>query len=517
MDGTTTGHQASLLPAIGQAAGKGNGFTLAEAFLRVASARPGAAAVSDGVDRLTYLELAARAQAVAQRLRQHGVRPGSLVAVRIPPRAELIVTILGVMFAGAAYLPLSESAVSERDSFMLEDARPTAVVESDDLSLPRAGVPLTATTRLQIRPGDAAVSVPPGTAYVIYTSGTTGRPKGTPVSHRNVLALFDATAKLFDFTPADRWLLFHSVTFDFSVWEIWGALLHGSCLFVPDRPSIRYPDECAELIRRERITVLNQTPTAFSVLSGSLASGPDRHGLRYLIFGGERLRPATLLPWAGVHGLDAPMIINMYGITEVTVHATFHRITERDLTDGSSVIGRPLPGFAARIVAESGEPAAVGELLLAGPQVSAGYLNRPDLTAARFVPHGPDVFYLTGDVVAERGDGELCYLGRRDDQVKVRGHRVELGEVEAALLAMPGISGGIAVTFSRSGTESLGCVYTSEGIGSGSVTALRDHLRDRLPDYMRPARFLPADLLPLTSNGKADRDRARAMLEGRSP
>ena len=363
--------------------------------------------------------------------------------------------MLGIVLAGAAYLPLSESVVSERDSLILADARPCALVAAAGACGPGPGVPLTATTRLQLRPGGPAHPVPPGTAYVIYTSGTTGRPKGTPIGHRHVLALFGATAPLFGFTPADRWLLFHSVTFDFSVWEMWGALLHGGCLVVPDQGCVRYPDECADLIRREGITVLNQTPTAFGVLSGALASAPGRHALRYLIFGGERLQPSSLVPWASVHGLDAPVIVNMYGITETTVHATFHRVTERDLADGSSVIGRPLPGFRARIAGERDEPSAAGELLLAGPQVSGGYLNHPRLTAARFVPIGDDVFYRTGDVVTERGDGELCYLGRRDDQVKVRGHRIELGEVEAALLTVPGVTGVIAATFARPGGDAL--------------------------------------------------------------
>jgi amino acid adenylation domain-containing protein len=494
--------------------------TLTEAFLAVAGVMPAATAVTDGTDRLSYLELAARAQAVALRLRQHGVGPGSIVAVRIPPRADLIVALLGVMFAGAAYLPLGESVVSARDSLVLADAQPLALIESADLSVPPAGVPLTATTRLRMLRRETPVSVSPGTAYVIYTSGTTGHPKGTPVSHRNVLALFDATAQLFDFTPADRWLLYHSVTFDFSVWEIWGALLYGGCLIAADRQSLRYPSECAELIRRERITVLNQTPTAFSVLSGALISAPDavtgELTLRYLIFGGERLRPSTLEPWARAFGLEAPMIVNMYGITETTVHATFHRVTEQDIAGGASVIGRPLPGFAAAIVDEHGEPAAAGELLLAGPQVSGGYLNRPDLTAARFVARGADTFYRTGDVVQEREDGQLSYTGRTDDQVKVRGYRIELGEVEAALLAMSGVSGVIATTFSRSGTESLGCVYTSAPGRSESTTAIREYLRDRLPDYMVPARFLWLDALPRTPNGKAHRDRARAMLEGQA-
>ena len=491
--------------------------TLAHAFLAVAGVFPAATAVTDGADRLTYLELAARSQAVAQRLRQHGTGPGSVVAVRIPPCADLIVAMLGIMLAGAAYLPLSESAVGERDSFILDDARPAALVEADGVPGRPTGVALTATTRLRVLRRDSAGRVPPGTAYVMYTSGTTGRPKGTPVGHRSVLALFQATAGLFGFSPDDRWLLFHSVTFDFSVWEIWGALLHGGCLFVPGRESVRYPDECAALIRRERITVLNQTPTAFGLISGSLAGGPGGHALRYLIFGGERLRPSALLPWVRVHGLEAPAIVNMYGITETTVHATFHRVTGHDLSGSRSVIGRSLPGFTARIVDERGEPAAAGELLLAGPQVSGGYLNRPELTAARFVTRGAQVFYRTGDIVAANPDGTLCYLGRCDDQVKVRGHRVELAEVEAAVLTVPGVSGVIAATFSRSGTTCLGCVYTVTEAPPSSVTIIRDQLRDRLPGYMIPARFVPAAALPLTPNGKADRDRARAMLAGHVP
>jgi amino acid adenylation domain-containing protein len=486
-------------------------LTLTEALLAVASATPGTLAVADGVDRLTYLELVARSQAVAQFLRLRGVRPGSIVAVRMQPGADLIVVLLGIMFAGAAYLPLDESGDSARDSFILADAQPFALVESGGRS--DTGLRLTAKTRLSVLRKETSLSIPPGTAYVIYTSGTTGHPKGTPISHRNVLALLGATAQLFDFSPSDRWLLYHSIAFDFSVWEIWGALLNGSSLFVPDRPSVRYPDECAELIQRERITILNQTPTAFSVLYPSLAGKPDRHALRYLIFGGERLRPSMLIPWAEANGLHTPAIINMYGITETTVHATFHRVTDLDVASDTSIIGVPLPGFVSRIMDDNGRPAATGELLLAGPQVSSGYLNHPELTAARFVAQGADVFYRTGDIVRMGNDGRLSFLGRSDDQVKVRGYRIELAEVEAALMSMPEVSGVIATTFSRAGTELLGCVYVSAHRGPGSMTDIQDHLRGRLPGYMIPAKTLRLDTLPLTLNGKADRGLIRTMLE----
>ncbi|MGW5569249.1 amino acid adenylation domain-containing protein [Streptomyces tendae] len=487
--------------------------SLMEAFAAVARSAPHAVAVADDKERLTYGELADRVRQVADVLSRHGAGPGTVVAVRMAARAELIVVLLGILAARAAYLPLNDPAVPEREAFILADARPAALVE--DADEPGEGMSLTATTRLRTPVGGPAAAVPDDTAYVIYTSGTTGRPKGTTVTHGNVLALFDAAGPLFGFGPDDRWLLFHGIAFDFSVWEMWGALLRGGSLYVPDRTRLLDPEDCARLIRQEAVTVLNQTPTAFGVLAPELMREPGAHTLRHIVFGGERLHPPALEPWTRIHGFDRPALTNMYGITETTVHATFHRIGADDVASSRSVIGRTLPGFRARIVDERDRDTEAGELLLAGPQVTAGYLNRPELTAERYVTARGLVYYRTGDLVRRDADGTLSHTGRRDDQVKVRGYRLELAEVESALLDLPGVTGAVATTFTLAGAETLGCVCTAADDTAADTAAVRGRLRARLPEYMVPDRMLWLAELPSTANGKADRRQARALLERR--
>ncbi|MGA8114940.1 MAG: AMP-binding protein, partial [Actinocatenispora sp.] len=350
---------------------------------------------------------------------------------------------------------------------------------------------------------------PDGIAYVIYTSGTTGTPKGVPVAHRNVLALLSATAGLFELGPDDTWLLYHSPAFDFSVWEMWGALAYGGHLVIPDRWARLSPEASVELLVKRGVTVLNQTPTAFATLSRAILDRDDRPPLRYVVFGGERLAPSVLRPWADAVGLEAPRLVNMYGLTEATVHCTFHRVTAEDLRGQASVVGRPLPGLTARILDDGAEPDR-GELVVAGPQVVDGYLRRPELTAARFVP-GPDgtVHYHTGDLVRARPDGTLEYLGRADRQVKIRGHRIEIGEVEAAAGTVPDVAEVAVVVESADddpsgGPATLHCFYTTHSGDPLANRALRQHLRGRLPQYMLPARFTWLANLPSTTNGKTD-------------
>jgi amino acid adenylation domain-containing protein len=484
--------------------------TLIQAFSSVAAGAPGATAVVDASERLTYRDLAERAGTVSATLQAEGIAPGQLVAVRMSPRADMVAVILGILGAGVAYLPLNNSGDSAREYFIASDAQPAAIFE-DVKPGSAAASPATPGYALRMFPHKSTAVVPVNTAYVIYTSGTTGHPKGVPVSHENVLALFTATSPVFDFTGDDIWLLYHSITFDFSVWETWGAFLYGGCLVVPGHYTVRDPDDCAELIQRERVTVLNQTPTAFGVLSPALIS-TGRHDLRHVIFGGECLRPATLTSWVNVHGLARPLLSNMYGITETTVHATFHRVTQADIMAESSVIGRLLPGFIGEIADDQGLRASSGELLLAGPQVCSGYLNRARLTSERFVRRGGRVFYHTGDIVSRDDSGALTYLGRTDDQVKIRGYRIELGEVEAALMRISEVSGAIATRFALAGAESLGCVYTTRGMRVQPVT-IKNRLRLLLPDYMIPAKLLWLRELPKTKHGKADRSAVRSILE----
>lgn len=473
-------------------------YALDEAFRNTAVRFSSRTAIADEAEETTYRELDEKATALAAMLREEGVSPGSVVALRMAPSARLVAGMLAVLRCGACYLPIDPSGPRERAELILDDAGPVGVL-SDDGWAPAQG---------------DVHRVEPGTAYIIHTSGTTGRPKGVPVTNAQVSALFTATSGLFGFTEDDRWVLYHSTAFDFSVWEIWGALLHGGLLYVPGRWRVRDPYEFAAEVRRRRITVLNQTPAAFSALSPYLLKSDEPLDLRYVIFGGERLQPAALGAWADVYGTDRPRLINMYGITETTVHATFHRISAADLAGNDSVIGSVLPGFVAQVLDEKGRPADRGELLLAGPQVGAGYLGAPELTAERFVLREGRTYYRSGDLVSRRPDGALTYLGRADRQVKIRGHRIELGEVEAAFTAEPEISGCAALPVSVAGMDALACFYTTHDGTPLGAGALRGRLRNRIPDYMMPTRLRWIPEIPQNHNGKVDRQKIAEMMRG---
>jgi amino acid adenylation domain-containing protein len=509
-----------------------SGGGLAERFAARAGAAPDALAVSCGDQHLTYGELAARAAGLAARLGRQGVRPGDRVALFLDRSPELVVAILGVLAAGAAYVPLDPDHPRERLGLILEDAGASVLVSRKELAnrLPahRAAVVLVAGGR-DSRGVRAEIRLPDdATAYIVYTSGSTGRPKGVLVSHANALRLFDVTAERFGFGPADVWTLFHSYAFDFSVWEIWGALLNGGRLVVVPYWVSRSPESFRELLEAERVTVLNQTPSAFRALAateemagtvgavGAVAGGEP--ALRQVIFGGEALEPGSLAPWFERHGDVRPRLVNMYGITETTVHVTWQPL-HRAAAAGSraSRIGRALPDLSLRLLDRWLQPAPVGvpgEICVGGPGLAAGYLNRPDLTAERFVPdpfgsareEAGERLYRSGDLARLLPDGTVEYLGRIDHQVKIRGFRIELGEIEAALAAHPAVEQGVVVVRAEPPGDPRLAAYVVPAAGrSGIAAELRDALREALPEYMVPAVWVELPVLPLTPNGKVDR------------
>ncbi|WFE26114.1 amino acid adenylation domain-containing protein [Solwaraspora sp. WMMD791] len=496
---------------------------LVDVFARTVAAYPQRTALVAGGESLSYSELDAWAETARRALHARGVRRDDRVALRMPPSAEAIVAILGILRAGAAYVPLDVRNPAARNRLIVEDSEVAALVGDPD-ACPVDGRPvLTGAELRRLRDEPLArlrhSSPAPGeTAYVIYTSGTTGTPKGVRIQHSAVTALLAAAGQRFAFTADDRWLLFHSLAFDVSVWEMWGAFTTGARLVVLPYWSTRSPEKCLDTVIDEGVSVLNVTPTAFNGLAGAaLRAQADLPALRYVVFAGEKLTPAVLRPWAKRFGLSRPMLVNMYGITEVTVHATFHQVTEDDLDGDVSVVGRPLPGFTHRIRTPDGQDADIGEegvLWLAGPQLSAGYLNRPDLNAERFAllpsPDGgpPQRYYRSGDLVRVRADGNLVYRGREDLQVKLRGHRIELSDVEAAVADHPAVLSAV-VWVRRFGPEDerLVCAYVPTEAGSRvEVPALREHVRRVLPQYMRPAAYQELPALPRTINGKVDRD-----------
>ena len=503
---------------------------LGRAFRDQAAATRDAVAVSAGFVHLTYGELDRRSRSLAAELRREGVgadRPVGLLAER---RDSLIVGLLSVVQAGAAYLPIDPHYPPSHVRFVLEDAGVSVLLTDRDAPpVPSAVrvVPIAAS-------GDSALAIPPvheppasAAAYVIYTSGSTGRQKGVPVSHANVLRLFEATRPWFGFGAGDTWCLFHSIAFDFSVWELWGALLYGGRVVIVSWETSRSPESFAELLARERVTVLNQTPSAFGQLSQAdeAGAGSGLHDLRLVIFGGEALDPRSLASWIGRHGDAGPRLVNMYGITETTVHVTYRPLSAADAARGSgSPIGRPIPDLGVRLVDAGGGTVPIGvagELLVGGAGLARGYLGRPALTAERLVP---DSFgrepgrrlYRSGDLARWRHGDELEYLGRIDHQVKVRGFRIELGEVESRLLEHPRVREAVVVARDDgSGTRLVAYVTLRTG-EAATVGELRSFLDSRLPRHMMPSELMALDALPLTPNGKVDR-RALPEPEGLRP
>ncbi|MCO5090977.1 MAG: amino acid adenylation domain-containing protein [Bosea sp.] len=489
---------------------------------------PHRAALSLGPASLSYAELDRRADRLAERLSALGAGPGAIVGLSLPRSFELIVAMLAILKSGAAYLPLDPAYPGERLAFMVEDAGAAIVVAAGDGAdwLPHG------CRRLDPRDDDGAGARPPASmarppeagdlAYVIYTSGSTGRPKGVAVEHACVTRLFSATQGWFGFRSSDVWTLFHSVSFDFSVWEIWGALLHGGRLVIVPDGTTRDPAAFLGLIAEEGVTVLNQTPSAFAALdrADQDRQGRERLMLRLVIFGGEALDPRRLADWYARRGEHAHLV-NMYGITETTVHVTYRPLSPADTALRSSPIGWPIPDLDILLLdGETMRPVPTGEtgeIFVAGPGLARGYLNRPELTAARFVPHPHEPgarLYRSGDLGRLNRHGEYEHLGRADQQVKIRGFRVELGEIETALMAHPAIGQAAVMLRCGEGGDRLVGYLVGNGGERPSPAALKAHLARGLPDHMVPAAFVFVPELPLTVNGKLDR--AALPAPGRS-
>ncbi|HEX7330143.1 MAG TPA: amino acid adenylation domain-containing protein [Pyrinomonadaceae bacterium] len=469
---------------------------------------------------LSYGELNARANRVAHHLRSLGVGPEDRVGVLLDRTPDLVVAILGILKAGAAYLPLDPSYPQERLSFMLGDAGAQVVVTKQELVdswlLQRSEVTLVCVDDQALATASSAnlyaVGVrPENAAYVIYTSGSTGQPKGVVVTHENVWRLLEVTRGDFAFDERDVWTLFHSVCFDFSVWELWGPLAFGGRLVVVPYWVSREPEAFYELLKEEKVTVLNQTPSAFRQLIKVDEEVGGELALRTVIFGGEALEMSTLRGWFERHGDERPRLVNMYGITETTVHVTYRELSARD-TEGGSVIGDGLADLEVYVLDQQmrAVPEGVtGEMYVGGGGVARGYLGRAELTAQRFVPHPYSEragarLYRTGDLARRRNDGELEYLGRIDEQVKIRGFRIELGEIANALREQAGVRECVVLALGENGEEKriVAYVVADQEVNAGE---LREELKQRLPDYMIPSAIVMLDEMPLTRNGKVDR------------
>jgi amino acid adenylation domain-containing protein len=485
---------------------------------------PDAVAVVFENQQLTYRQLNTQANQLAHYLRSLGVKADALVGICLERSLEMIVGLLGILKVGGAYVPLDPEYPQERLSFMLEDAQLSVLVTQQRLvetlyttSLHQARVVCIDSDWEKIAQNSQSNLLNTATAdnlaYVIYTSGSTGKPKGVLVNHSNVVRLFAATNSYYEFKSEDVWTMFHSYAFDFSVWEIWGALLYGGRLVVVPYLVTRSPESFYELLCQEKVTILNQTPSAFRQLiqaEQSIATASDLN-LRLVIFGGEALEPKSLQPWFERHGDQLPQLVNMYGITETTVHVTYRPLSKADLNGTASVIGRPIPDLQVYVLNEQLQPVPIGipgEMYVGGAGVTCGYLNRLELTAQRFIsnPFGKSKLYKTGDKARYLPNGELEYLGRIDNQVKIRGFRIELGEIEGLLAQHPRVWESVVVVREDELDDKRLVAYVVKEVGQ-SLTAseLRQFLTNQLPSYMVPNAFVLLESLPLTSNGKVDR------------
>ncbi|MBW8873677.1 MAG: non-ribosomal peptide synthase/polyketide synthase [Acidobacteria bacterium] len=510
------------------------GETLHGLFEAQAATRPGAPAVAFELDEMSYGELNAAANRLAHHLRSLGVGPETLVGVCTERSVGLVVGLLGVLKAGGAYVPLDPAYPRERLTYMMDDAGISVLLAQRSLlvELPRLAASFVDVDDPGSWSGSAENPRPLATAeslaYVIYTSGSTGQPKGVMVTHGHVVRLFAATREWFAFDARDTWTLFHSYAFDFSVWELWGALLHGGRLVVVPYWASRSPEAFHKLVSGEGVTVLNQTPSAFQELVRSeeeLGRVDPGGTLRLVIFGGEALGLPALRPWFERHGERLPLLVNMYGITETTVHVTYRPVSTADLHNTGSPVGRPIPDLQVHLVDRALQLVPVGvpgEMLVGGAGVARGYLARPELTAERFVPDpfagAPGArLYRSGDLARRLPNGELEYLGRIDHQVKIRGFRIELGEIATLLARHPGVENVLVDVRNdpAAGAQIVAYVVPGRELGQGPelVPELRGLARQHLPDYMVPAAFVLVDEMPLTANGKVDR-RALAALHG---
>jgi amino acid adenylation domain-containing protein/non-ribosomal peptide synthase protein (TIGR01720 family) len=508
---------------------------LHQEFQRQAQDYPDAPALTFDGEAISYGELNARSNRLASYLQALGVKPEVVVGLSLERGLDLVVGILAILKAGGAYLPLDINAPPERLAFILQDSATNIVLTQSQLANKFSAIQhlidLDA-EQVQINsdyseqnplvdyPGDPAQTL----CYVMYTSGSTGQPKGVQITQHNVLRLFRSTGHWFNFNRQDVWALFHSFAFDMSVWEIWGALLHGGRLVIVPHSTARTPEQFYQLLVDERVTFLNQTPSAFAPLVCVDQNYPaDALSLRCVTFGGEALNFKMLEPWLLRHGDDSPRLVNMYGITETTVHSSYRPVTLRDIREGNSkLIGVAIPDLDLHLLDDNQQAVAVdveGEIYVGGDGVARGYLNRPELNSERFITllqFPCQRLYRSGDLAKRLANGDMEYVGRADTQVKIRGFRIELGEIEAILTGHQQVNETVVTVHEEDEHKRL-AAYLVVAAGAAQpelIRQLRELAAAHLPEYMQPTYYTILAAMPLNVNGKIDRKALPAPERG---
>ncbi|RBL90505.1 non-ribosomal peptide synthetase [Chitinophaga flava] len=477
--------------------------TITSLFEEQAGKTPDNIAIISEHTTLSYLTLNETANQLSAFLKERcSLAAGDLVAIKLERTEWMIITILAILKAGGAYVPMDPAYPQERIDYMMDDSRSKLAV-TDELLLRFKEEQHQYSTGNPVPAG-----TPDSLAYVIYTSGTTGNPKGALITHRNVVRLFKNDSELFDFNQDDVWTMFHSYCFDFSVWEMYGALFYGGKLVIVPTAATKDPAAFTTLLKHTGTTICNQTPSSFYNIAEHILENEELPlNLRYVIFGGEALSPGRLAGWHQQY--PDVRLVNMYGITETTVHVTYKEITENEIAANISNIGRPIPTLSAYILDQHRQlvpPGVWGELYVGGAGVCNGYLNREDLTRQRFV-NNPfregSRLYRTGDLVKLTTGGEIVYGGRLDRQVKIRGFRVELGEIVNVLQQYEGVVSAVVTARIAADGDAELVAYVA-GDTALHVTDIKAYLSRLLPSFMLPAYYVVLDEIPLTVNGKVD-------------
>lgn len=477
-------------------------------------------AISDEKMKVSYRELDENSNWIASNLKSLGLKAGDRIIVSMNQNAELIEIILGIVKAGGIYIPVDPKYPMERINFIIKDSLSKYIVLDSNIKIENDEILVLKSSQLLKEPDNNIefTDVSDKSGYIIYTSGTTGVPKGVSVSINNVIALVNATKYLFDLNEKDVWTMFHSASFDFSVWEMWGCLLTGGHLIVVNRDTAKSPYDFYDLLCKEKVTVLNQTPSAFYAINKIDAESRKLKlsSLRLLIFGGEALDRRKLSSWLGRYPITQCRVVNMYGITETTVHVTYREIHSKEPEWLSNSIGQPLDGWNISIRNEKGELCLIGmpgEIWVSGVGVADGYVNRDKLNKEKFQVINEERWYKSGDLGRMRPDGSVDYLGRIDNQVKIRGFRIELDEIKNVLCKYMGIEDAVVTVKDYQTTnqkELVAFIKTNINISKAGV---REFLKSHLPEYMIPSRMIIINEIPLTTNGKIDYKKLLELLD----